>query len=90
MSEKQPVRYELIDKEGNVVGKKGKHPMRRPERVFYWKWPVDGQAWFAWAFQNYGSKWIVWRVGPLNYRVQVAGPGEKGGWIGRPEKQSAR
>jgi len=63
--------------------------MRRPERVFYWKWPVDGQAWFAWAFQNYGSKWIVWRVGPLNYRVQVAGPGEKGGWIGRPEKQSA-
>ena len=55
---------------------------KRPERIFYWKWPSDGQAWFALAFQNYGSKWIIWRIGPLNYLVQVAGPGESGGWIG--------
>lgn len=58
-------------------------PVTKPRRDFYWKWPVDEQAWFAWAFQNYGSKWIVWRVGPLNYRVQVAEPGQNGGWIGR-------
>lgn len=57
--------------------------MTKPRRDFYWKWPSDGQAWFAWAFQNYGSKWIVWRVGPLNYRVQVAEPGQNGGWIRR-------
>jgi hypothetical protein len=56
---------------------------KRPERRFYWRWPVDGQAWIAWAFQNYGSRWIVWRVGPLNYRIEVAAPGQSGGWIGR-------
>lgn len=57
---------------------------KRPERTFYWKWPRDGMAWFAWAFQNYGSKVIVWRIGPLNYEIEVAPPGENGGWIGRP------
>lgn len=54
---------------------------KRAERRFYWRWPNDGMSWFAWAFQNYGSKWIVWRVGPLNYRVQIAEPGECGGYI---------
>lgn len=33
-------------------------------------------AWFMWARQNYGSNWIVWRIGPLNYRVEIAAPGE--------------
>lgn len=56
---------------------------KRPERRFYWRWPTDGMTWFVWAFQNYGSKWIVWRVGPFNYRVEVAEPGQSGGWIGR-------
>ncbi len=54
---------------------------QRARREFHWRWPHDGQAWFMWAFQNYGSIWIVWRVGPLNYRVQVAAPGECGGFI---------
>jgi predicted DNA-binding transcriptional regulator YafY len=54
---------------------------KRAGRNFYWRWPSDDQSWFAWAFQNYGSKWIVWRVGPFNYRVEVAAPGECGGYI---------
>lgn len=29
----------------------GDLPMTKPRRDFYWKWPVDGQSWFAWAFQ---------------------------------------
>ena len=45
-------------------------------RKFFWKWPRDGMTFFMWAHQNYGSRWIIWRVGPLNYWVQVAGPGE--------------
>lgn len=49
---------------------------RRPRRDFFWKWPRDGMAWFMWGRQNYGSRWIVWRVGPFNYNVEVAGPGE--------------
>lgn len=61
---------------------------RRPQRVFYWQWPSDGQSWFAWAFQNYGSKWIVWRVGPLNYRVEIAAPGQSGGYI-RPSANAS-
>lgn len=48
----------------------------RPRRLFFWRWPRDGMAWFMWARQNYGSRWIVWRVGPLNYQVEIAGPGE--------------
>ncbi len=59
------------------------YPPKRPERVFYWRWPTEGMAWFMWAHQNYGSKWIVWRVGPLNYRVEVAAPGGCGGIIRR-------
>jgi hypothetical protein len=45
-------------------------------REFYWRWPADGMAWFFWAHQNYSSNWIIWRVGPLNYQVEVAQPGE--------------
>jgi predicted DNA-binding transcriptional regulator YafY len=58
---------------------------KRAERRFYWRWPSDGRSWFAWAFQNYGSKWISWRVGPLNYEVQIAEPGQCGGYI-RPTR----
>ena len=50
--------------------------MPRPRRKFYWQWPREGMAWFMWARQNYGSRWIVWRVGPINYWVEVAAPGE--------------
>ncbi len=47
-----------------------------PDRLLFWKWPRDGMAWFMWARQNYGSRWIVWRIGPLNYNVEIAAPGE--------------
>lgn len=60
-----------------------KAEQNRPRRVFFWQWPKAGQAWFMCAFQNYGSRWIHWRFGPLNYDVEIAAPGQKGGWIGR-------
>jgi hypothetical protein len=47
----------------------------RPQRKVFWKWPRDGMAWFMWARQNYGSRWIIWRIGPVNYWVEVAEPG---------------
>jgi hypothetical protein len=50
--------------------------MAKPRRNFFWKWPRDGMAWIMWGRQNYGSRWIIWRVGPLNYWVEVAAPGE--------------
>lgn len=50
--------------------------MAKPQRNFFWKWPRDGMAWFMWARQNYGSRWIIWRCGPINYWVEIAEPGE--------------
>jgi hypothetical protein len=50
--------------------------MSKPRRKFFWQWPREGMAWFIWARQNYSSRWIIWRVGPINYWVEIAAPGE--------------
>jgi hypothetical protein len=48
----------------------------KPRRMFFWQWPQEEMAWLLWARQSYSSRWIIWRIGPVNYWVEVAAPGQ--------------
>jgi hypothetical protein len=34
---------------------------------FFWDWPEEGMIWWKWGWRPTGSRWTVWRLGPLNY-----------------------
>lgn len=46
---------------------------RKLRRQFGWRWP-DGGRWFAWGWVPPASRWKVYRIGPINYIIEMWRP----------------